>query len=57
MACFATAQVSHSLSFYLHITHPGNLKANSAFLQPILFGEVIELSVPFMHNHPQRTDY
>lgn len=45
-----------SWPFYLHITRPVNLKANSAFLQPILFGEVAELSVHFMHNYPQRTD-
>jgi len=61
MACLATAQASHyntmcSLPFYLHITHLVKLKTNSAFLQPILFGEVIELFVPFMYSHPQRTD-
>lgn len=60
MAYFAMAQASdsnttHSLQFYLCITSPMNLKANSAFSQPILFGEVTELSVPFMHNQPQRT--
>lgn len=29
---------------------------NSAFLQPVLFREAIELSAPFVNNHPQITD-
>lgn len=62
MAYFAMAQASHSgtmhsLPFYLCITPSMNLEANSAFSQSILFGEVTELSVSFMHNQPQRTGH
>lgn len=58
---FVIAQISHytttfPLLCYLHINNSANLKANSAFLQSILFGELIEQSVPLMYNQPVRTD-
>lgn len=61
MVCFALVQASHSntmcsLPFYIHITCLVNLKVNSAFLQPVLFREAIELSASFVNNHPQITD-